>query len=261
MSNDALKTWKAGEVIFNIGDPGGELHFIKEGEVSIYKVVDNSEVELATLSKDEIIGVMTLFSDARRTANAKAISEVSSLVVSRQQIKKLMDQTPDWMKALIKDLMARVDNANDKFVASEKKLDQANRRRVSSMSRALQVANAVGLIGSYIFDAGDGSKPIEYTEILQKTTYLFNEKPHDIDLFLKMFMEAGLINRDAKEAGIPPGRVVKVGKFSKYTKTLIESKDMYRKKLALTHRAFPTQHRKSSTDTSCLFRLLPSWQE
>ena len=45
----------AGTVIFKEGDPGGDLFFVREGEIEVYKVSSGIDVHLALLKTGEIL--------------------------------------------------------------------------------------------------------------------------------------------------------------------------------------------------------------
>ncbi len=64
------RTYKAGETIFNEGDPGVGMYIIEEGEVQI--ALGKDRRVLAVLSKGDFFGEMALLLEAPRTASALA---------------------------------------------------------------------------------------------------------------------------------------------------------------------------------------------
>ncbi|MHB2150267.1 cyclic nucleotide-binding domain-containing protein [Calditrichota bacterium LG25] len=64
------RTYRAGEVVFNEGDPGVGMYIIEEGEVRI--TLGKDQRVLAVLSKGDFFGEMALLLEAPRTASAVA---------------------------------------------------------------------------------------------------------------------------------------------------------------------------------------------
>ncbi|WP_456408342.1 cyclic nucleotide-binding domain-containing protein [Caldithrix abyssi] len=64
------RTYRAGEVVFNEGDPGVGMYIIEEGEVRI--TLGKDQRVLAVLSKGDFFGEMALLLEASRTASAIA---------------------------------------------------------------------------------------------------------------------------------------------------------------------------------------------
>ncbi|WP_457565424.1 cyclic nucleotide-binding domain-containing protein [Caldithrix abyssi] len=64
------RTYRAGEVVFNEGDPGVGMYIIEEGEVRI--TLGRDQRVLAVLSKGDFFGEMALLLEAPRTASAIA---------------------------------------------------------------------------------------------------------------------------------------------------------------------------------------------
>ncbi|MHB2154326.1 cyclic nucleotide-binding domain-containing protein [Calditrichota bacterium GD2] len=64
------RTYRAGEVVFNEGDPGVGMYIIEEGEVRI--TLGKDQRVLAVLSKGDFFGEMALLLEAPRTASAIA---------------------------------------------------------------------------------------------------------------------------------------------------------------------------------------------
>jgi len=89
--NPRLRSFKAGEIIFNEGDHGDEAFMIHSGEVEISLNSVGHEVVLAKLGRGEIFGEMALIDNQPRMAAAKALSETTLSTVSQEAFKKKMD--------------------------------------------------------------------------------------------------------------------------------------------------------------------------
>jgi CRP-like cAMP-binding protein len=70
-----MRTLQAGEVLFNLGDPGDELIFVRRGEIAIYMPDANKPQEGQTLrifKSGDILGEMALIDRLPRSASARA---------------------------------------------------------------------------------------------------------------------------------------------------------------------------------------------
>jgi CRP-like cAMP-binding protein len=101
-----VRDFKAGDVIFNQGDPASELFVIKSGKVEIRL----GNRRLAALSDHDIFGEMALIDAAPRSATAVAVTDVKLVPVSEKQFLFMVGRTPHFalnvMRALARRLRA-----------------------------------------------------------------------------------------------------------------------------------------------------------
>lgn len=69
----------AGEVLFQEGDRDTEIYFIYQGEIGVYRQLNDEERKIAVAQEGEILGEMAYLLDENRTATAKA--EVPSILL------------------------------------------------------------------------------------------------------------------------------------------------------------------------------------
>lgn len=80
-----LVKYKAGETVFNYGDPGHALYIIRSGEVEIYVKNDKAEKIILEVSKPgDLFGEISLLDDGPRTAWVTAVSDVELLRLDRE---------------------------------------------------------------------------------------------------------------------------------------------------------------------------------
>ncbi len=103
-----LKSFKAGETIFNEGDPATELFVIESGRV----IVRLGNRVLDTLERNEIFGEMALVDHAPRSATAVAETDVTLAPVSEKQFLFLVSQTPFFALNVMRVLAGRLRAAN-----------------------------------------------------------------------------------------------------------------------------------------------------
>ena len=113
--NETVK-YRLGEVLFKEGDVGGDLYVIRSGRVRVYRERNNLEVMLADVGPGEVIGTMTLLNNEPRTASVRALEPVEAVVRSASVFASNIKDLPKWAVAVLKDLTARVKNANEMLV-------------------------------------------------------------------------------------------------------------------------------------------------
>jgi CRP-like cAMP-binding protein len=82
-------------MFFSETEPGDELFIIRKGSVKITKIIEQSEVLLAVLKEGDIFGEMALLESKPRTASAVAYEDCEVTVVSRENFKRLVVESPD----------------------------------------------------------------------------------------------------------------------------------------------------------------------
>lgn len=97
-----VRAFKAGEVIFEMGDAAEDLYIIKNGKVEIR--LGNRVLE--TLSDNNIFGEMALIDPAPRSATAVATTEVTLVPVGKKQFLFLVGHTPNFALNVMR-VMAR----------------------------------------------------------------------------------------------------------------------------------------------------------
>ncbi|MBT5861265.1 MAG: cyclic nucleotide-binding domain-containing protein [Alphaproteobacteria bacterium] len=119
------ETYKSGHVLFNQGDPGDTIYFVLEGEVSVVMVLpDDKPIHLRTFRSGAILGEMSLYTGAPRSATAKIKEDGIFCRLDRKGFEELDQSHPHVAKffhAYIVRLMAeRLARANKEIVALSK---------------------------------------------------------------------------------------------------------------------------------------------
>ncbi|MBL4889808.1 MAG: cyclic nucleotide-binding domain-containing protein [Candidatus Lindowbacteria bacterium] len=103
--------FSAGSCIFREGETDGDkAYIIIEGEVSVVRQVRSKEKELAVTSTGDILGEVALFSVGPRTATARAKTDVTALVLSRQDFQKLKEEDIAVAYELVESILSIVAN-------------------------------------------------------------------------------------------------------------------------------------------------------
>ena len=88
-------------VLFQEGDPGGDLYFLKKGLIEIYQVRDDEEISLTQIGPGEVIGSLTFLTEEKRFASARALSDVETEVVYKKNVTGLIKSIPTWLETCL----------------------------------------------------------------------------------------------------------------------------------------------------------------
>jgi CRP/FNR family cyclic AMP-dependent transcriptional regulator len=97
-----LQRYKAGDIIFNYGDPGHALYIVRSGEVEIFLKNDQGEkIVLETAKPGDVFGEISLLDGGPRTAWVTAVSDVEVLRLDRVHFEEYIRQyTPAALNLL-----------------------------------------------------------------------------------------------------------------------------------------------------------------
>jgi CRP/FNR family cyclic AMP-dependent transcriptional regulator len=102
------RSFKAGDVIFNLGDPGTEFFVVRDGEVAIR--LGNRTLQV--MERGEIFGEMALVDAEPRSATAIAETDCVVVPVSEKQFLYMVDEAPYFALSVMKVLVARLRATN-----------------------------------------------------------------------------------------------------------------------------------------------------
>jgi rhodanese-related sulfurtransferase len=94
LSRMTSRTVKAGEILFNMGDPGDAFYLIWSGRVGIWRpgLYDDAVQLVAELISGDTFGEESLLTGGTRNATVKAIEDTELLVLGHEDFKAIMSQ-------------------------------------------------------------------------------------------------------------------------------------------------------------------------
>jgi len=108
--------FKKDEVVFPEESPGDKMYVVRQGSVKVFKKIKNNEATLAVVNPGEFFGEMALLDGGPRSAAAKAIEDVKSLVITTANFDNLREKNPGValriMDVLVRTLSTRLRQAN-----------------------------------------------------------------------------------------------------------------------------------------------------
>jgi DNA-binding NtrC family response regulator/polyferredoxin len=103
------RTFAAGEVIVHRGDPGATMLLILRGTAAVTLTnAEGAEYTIATLGPGEVFGEMALLTGEPRSANVKALSELSVIEIHQDEFQEMVRAQPELNRRLLRLLAQRL---------------------------------------------------------------------------------------------------------------------------------------------------------
>ncbi len=113
MSENSIREYEAGEVIFQENDPGSAMYILREGAVELKKKVEQGERLLKMIdTPNSFFGEMALVDGKPRSATAVAVKKSKLLVVNDEVFDRLILSNGEFALKIIKVLAERIRNTN-----------------------------------------------------------------------------------------------------------------------------------------------------
>lgn len=91
---------RPGEVLFNEGDSADDAYIVASGQVEILKHQDDREARLALSGVGVVVGEMALLTNEPRNATARALTDVTLVVIPHATFNEIIDTSAPAMRAL-----------------------------------------------------------------------------------------------------------------------------------------------------------------
>jgi len=105
------RTLQAGQVLFNLGDPGDEMIIVRRGKIAIYMPDANapqSGQALRIFRSGEILGEMALIDRQSRSASARAETRAVIAALDLETFKSLIENHPDVAMGMMSGLSGKI---------------------------------------------------------------------------------------------------------------------------------------------------------
>ncbi len=117
-------TYRMEEALFEEGAISDAVYIILAGEVDVLRSGDAGDVLLARIGENGLIGEMGVLCDKQRTAKVVARTDVEALRIDRMTFMHIVQQVPQLAMAIIRELINRIENANDRLATRGPSRDQ-----------------------------------------------------------------------------------------------------------------------------------------
>lgn len=99
------------EVLFSEGEHTKKAFILKAGKVALTKQTKNGfSKEIAVLSEGEIVGELSLITNAPHSVTAKAIEEGSAYILSREDYQERLQTSDRVLQLILKSISTRLRN-------------------------------------------------------------------------------------------------------------------------------------------------------
>ena len=86
--------YQAGNVVFREGTHGAYMFFVIDGQAEVSKQYDNQRTVIAMLEEGRSLGEMSLIDGGARSATVKAETDLTLIVLKREDFNQLLDEHP-----------------------------------------------------------------------------------------------------------------------------------------------------------------------
>lgn len=105
-------TFQDGQLLMRQGEVGNEAFVLMDGRVAVIVDSPQGEIIVAELGDNELIGEIAILCDVPRTASVKALGEVKTLLIRKEQFLQLVSQFPQMGIEIMRSLADRLSATN-----------------------------------------------------------------------------------------------------------------------------------------------------
>lgn len=106
---------KKGELLFAEGENSRAMYFLKSGIIRLFKKKGDSVIELNTVRAGEVLGELAFLDGNPRSASGEALTECQLMEISGPAFQEILARMPDWLKILLKTVVARLRTASTRI--------------------------------------------------------------------------------------------------------------------------------------------------
>lgn len=100
--------FRAGETLFLEGNPGDAAFVILSGSADILVKGTDGDIKVAEVGQNAIVGEIAILCDVARTATVKALTDVETLRISKENFFKLLTDFPEVTIEMVRVLADRL---------------------------------------------------------------------------------------------------------------------------------------------------------
>jgi len=112
----------ADELVFAEGDLGEEMYLVYKGKIQIYQELAGKQIALELIEPGGYFGEMAIIDEKPRSASARAETEVTLLVLHRDDFRNSVQYYPDIAFAVFKEFSRRLRRADTRIRALAEEL-------------------------------------------------------------------------------------------------------------------------------------------
>lgn len=136
------------------------MYLIRTGMVRIFKKKGDQQIEIDTLRSGQIVGEMAFLDGNPRSASAEALTETELVEISKSIYDSTMIQVPEWLKVLLKAIVARLRSTTTKMKNLESSSSEMNYSDGRRNFIFLGVHDALKISSAVLLVAGNGKEDL-----------------------------------------------------------------------------------------------------
>lgn len=105
-------TYQPEQVLCRQGDMGDAAYIIVDGEASVRIATGGGDIEVARLSRGDVVGEIAILCDVPRTATVMATERVTTLKITKELFFRLVNEFPQIAIEIMRELAARLERTN-----------------------------------------------------------------------------------------------------------------------------------------------------
>jgi CRP-like cAMP-binding protein len=107
-ASERLK-FQAGQALCQQGDVADTAYIIIDGEADVTVESPAGEIRVAKLGKNDLVGEIAILIDVRRTATVRAVSDVTTLAISKELFYRMVTEFPQMGVEIMRELARRLE--------------------------------------------------------------------------------------------------------------------------------------------------------
>jgi CRP/FNR family transcriptional regulator, cyclic AMP receptor protein len=115
----------AGQYLMRQGDPGNAAYLILSGEADILVDTGGGPVKVASVGRNGFVGEMAILRDQPRTATVSAVTDVSTLKITKDSFFQLIEDSPKIAIELMRILAQRLETTTIDLTGARARLRAA----------------------------------------------------------------------------------------------------------------------------------------
>lgn len=194
VANQDKITLRPGELLFNKGDPGGDLYFIEQGSLEIFVYQDGRPVVYTEMGEGEIVGVLTCLTGEPRMASARAKTDLLCKRVPYRNIEQALYRLPRWFRVVIKEYANRLEEMNRRYAELDLQRQDLEENQISHRYTAGQlVAALVELAPLYRQSVEGQAGAVDWEKVLAAAGRVLNQPWSVVQALAKALRDAGVL--------------------------------------------------------------------
>ena len=107
-----VEQFEAGEIVLIEGEATNDLIILREGTVEVYVSRGDEKVHITNLGPQSYFGEMSVFDDYPRSANVRAVNDVTAMRIDRDSFRDLLKSNPTALFQMCTVFSHRLRNTN-----------------------------------------------------------------------------------------------------------------------------------------------------